>query len=104
MNSIDLAARPMYRLFLQELLVVVKAVPRAQIGMVIETQFLCIDSFLVFVKSLTKSPLKGLVIALARGFLSMTWALVLAVLALFLTLSRQYLIKKLNSQKAKSKL
>ena len=39
MNSIDLAARPIYRLFLQALLVVVKAVPRAQIGRVIDFKF-----------------------------------------------------------------
>ena len=69
MNNIDLAARPIYRLFLQALLVVVKAVPRAQIGMVIETQFLCIDSFLVFVKSLTKSPLKRSCYCIGTWFL-----------------------------------
>lgn len=72
-NAVELASRPVYRLFLQSLLVVVKSAPRAQ---------------------------TGVIIAAARAFLGATWALVLGAIVVAVIFARDYILRKLETQQA----
>ena len=73
MNTVELASRPAYRLFLQSLLVLVKSAPRAQ---------------------------TGVIIAAARAFLGATWALALGALVLAMIVMRGFILRKLETQQA----